>query len=347
MSNIIQYDTSKNVVGGVNIAEATQSDNRLVFNESYTVTGKILSVPSIYACYDLTVVGDMEADDIDVRGNLYVRGNIKAKRLSCLKSIICSGDIDVEAIFSNEIVANDIVCHTVSCSGNIVARTAIDISKSLISEKSVMAGEEILGSGQFSAKNASAAEYFDFNGEVVGKVIELETDASFGEPHPVTSEEETFDALSQKFHAKIKEKLQKVGDVNEDELVEFVKQLSDTDKGMLSDWKFLTANLVELSYLDKITNFRDYLIAVMAAKMLPEEIVGYETLAHVFDSLMLEAEKNLDELPFRAKTIEDFAYALRIVTLCENELRIDKDEALEKIFQSVGIKYKTVKGYLG
>ena len=62
---------------------------------------------------------------------------------------------------------------------------------------------------------------------------------------------------------------------------------------------------------------------------------------------MLEAEKNLDELPFRAKTIEDFAYALRIVTLCENELRIDKDEALEKIFQSVGIKYKTVKGYLG
>lgn len=82
MSNIIQYDTSKNVVGGVNIAEATQSDNRLVFNESYTVTGKILSVPSIYACYDLTVVGDMEADDIDVRGNLYVRGNIKAKRLS-------------------------------------------------------------------------------------------------------------------------------------------------------------------------------------------------------------------------------------------------------------------------
>lgn len=210
-----------------------------------------------------------------------------------------------------------------------------------------MAGEGILGSGQFSAKNASAAEYFDFNGEVVGKVIELETDASFGEPHPVTSEEETFDALSQKFHAKIKEKLQKVGDVNEDELVEFVKQLSDTDKGMLSDWKFLTANLVELSYLDKITNFRDYLIAVMAAKMLPEEIVGYETLAHVFDSLMLEAEKNLDELPFRAKTIEDFAYALRIVTLCENELRIDKDEALEKIFQSVGIKYKTVKGYLG
>lgn len=135
--------------------------------------------------------------------------------------------------------------------------------------------------------------------------------------------------------------------MNEDELVEFVKQLSDTDKGMLSDWKFLTANLVELSYLDKITNFRDYLIAVMAAKMLPEEIVGYETLAHVFDSLMLEAEKNLDELPFRAKTIEDFAYALRIVTLCENELRIDKDEALEKIFQSVGIKYKTVKGYLG
>ena len=82
MSDFIQYDTSDLIVGGVNIAEAIQSDKKLVFNESYTVTGIRTSAPSLYACYDLTVIGDLDVEEIEIRGNLYVLGNIKAKKLS-------------------------------------------------------------------------------------------------------------------------------------------------------------------------------------------------------------------------------------------------------------------------
>lgn len=120
MSDVIQYDTSEQIVGGVNIAEAIQTDKRLVFNESYTITGIKAAAPSVYACYDLTVTGDLDAEEIEVRGNLYVMGNIKAKKLSCLKSIVCSGDIDAEMIYGSEIVANDIVCSVISCTGNIL-----------------------------------------------------------------------------------------------------------------------------------------------------------------------------------------------------------------------------------
>ena len=347
MSDFIQYDTSELIVGGVNIAEAIQSDKRLVFNESYTVTGIRSSAPSLYACYDLTVIGDLDVEEIEIRGNLYVLGNIKAKKLSCLKSIICSGNIDAETIYSSEIVANDITCSSISCSGNVVVRTTLDVGENLQSEKSILAGEGILGRGHFSAKNAVAVEYFDFEGEVLGKVIELDTDDTFSEPHTVPPEEVSFDDASAMLKRKIEEELQKAGEIDEEQLVEVVRKISETDVDLLSDWEKLTADLVDLSYKDRITNLRDYLIVIMATKLLPEEIVGYETLEHVFDNILIDAEKDIDSLPFHAKSVEDFAYALKVVTLCSNELRIDKDEALDRIFQSIGIKYKTVRSFIG
>lgn len=88
MSEFIQFDTASAKVGGENVLQAMQSDKKLIFNESYTVMGGTLKAPAIYTCYDFVVIGNVEADDIDVQGNLLVTGNIKAKTLSCLK---CGG----------------------------------------------------------------------------------------------------------------------------------------------------------------------------------------------------------------------------------------------------------------
>lgn len=346
MGEYIQFNTSETVIDGVNIAKAVQSDKKLVFNESYTMIGERLRAPSVYACYDLTVIGDMEVENIEVKGNLYVTGNIKAKQLSCLKAITCNGDIDSEAISGSEIVANNIACHSITCLGIIIAKTTIDIGASLETKKSVITGEGILGSGQFSARNAVTTDYFDFYGDVQGTVLELETGVTFGEPHTAPLKEETLVEASDKLKAKIVAEIKQAGAIGEEQLIELVNQLSSIDGDMLSDWRKLTENLTELSYLDKITNLRDYLIIIMAKKFLPEEIVGYETVEHVSKRLLAEVEKRLDTLEFRAKDIEDFAYALKIVTLCENELRIDTDEMLDRIFQSIGIKYRTVKSFL-
>ena len=347
MDEYIQFDTSDRIIGGVNVVNAIDVDKRLVFNESYAVLGEKLTAPSVYASYDLTVLGNFEADDIEIRGTLNVMGCIKAKRVSCLKAIFCSGDIIADQVFCSDIVANNIVCKTLSCPGNVITRTTIDIAESLETHHSVMAGEGILGGGSFSAKNGVAADYFAFEGEVHGKVLELETDALFGEPHKASPEKLSYDELMSLFRGKVLDGLKKAGNVDEDQLVEFISQLSSIDEDMISDWKMLTENLVELSYLDAITNLRDYLYIIMATKLLPEEIVGYETLEHVFDTLLIEAEERLDELPFHAKDVEDFAYSLKIACLCDRELRIEHDKLLDRIFQSIGIKYKTVQGFLG
>ena len=51
-------------------------------------------------------------------------------------------------------------------------------------------------------------------------------------------------------------------------------------------------------------------------------------------------------MEFHAKTIEDVAYALKIISMCENDIKIDKDEAYDKILQKLGVKYKTAIKYL-
>jgi len=347
MSDFIQYDDSDIVIGGVNIAEARESSKGIVFNESYTVIGKCIITPSIFASYDLTVIGDMEVDEIEVRGNLYVMGNIKAINITCNKAIICSGTINAETISGNEIVANDINCSVITCPGNIVARTTIDINDSLRSESSVITGEGIIGKGHFSAKNAVSAEYFDFDGEVFGKVLELETEATFGKPNQnLTMTEEKLEVLSERLIESIKKELKKAGDVDEEHLTKTIIRISEMDKSLMFDWKVLMENLIEISYKDEITNLRDYLFVIMAAKHLPVEVLSYETIEHIFDKLLVDALGKVDTLPFNAKNIDDLVYALRIVVLCADVLMMEKEDVLDKIFQSIGIKYKTVKKFI-
>ena len=345
MSDIIQFDTSAEQIGGKNVIQAIQSDKRLMFNESYTVMGAKLKTPSVYACYDLVVVGDIETEELDVRGNLLVTGNIKARSISCLKTITCNGDIDAETIAGSEITADNITCNSLSCNGNVIVRSVIDVQQSIVTDKSVMTGEGILGSGRFSAKNAVAAEYFEFDGDVMGKVLELETDASFGEPQDVAGDE-AIAAVQAKLSEVISTTLAAARELDEDSLVHVVAKFSAIDDNLLSDWEKLITKLIELSYFDKITNFRDYLFVVMAKKLLPKELTEYEPLEHVFGNMLANAEQQLDSLEFHTKSIDDVAYALKIICLCESDIKIDKDEAYDKILQRLGVKYHTAIKYL-
>ena len=347
MKDHLLYDTSELLVSGINIAESVNSvDTRLIYNESYVVIGENLKAASVFACYDLTVIGNVEVEDIEIGGSLYVMGDIKSKRISCSNSIICNGRIDSEEILGSEIIAGDITCHTVSCPGNIMVKNTIDVSESLSCKKSVLTGEGILGDGRFSVKNAVAAEYFDFSGDVKGKIIELETDASYGQPDKEDTQGDSFSDYMRRVIQRIEEELEKSGEVDEEELVALVSKLSNVDKYNLSDWKQLMDRLVDLSYTNKIVNLLDYLIVVMAKRIMPVQVTCYETVEHVFSQLLPLAEKDIDLLPFHASNVEELAYALKVAVYCEEDLVLSKDEVLDRIFQSIGIKYKTVQTFL-
>lgn len=350
MGEYVQYDSSSLVISGENIAEAVQVDKKLIYNESYTLIGSKLSSPSIHACYNLTVLGDLEIDEIEVKGKLTVLGNIKAKRINCLKTLICEGNIDAEVLFiGSDLIADNLSCKQLSCSGHVFARTTIDIGQNIRVEGSVMAGEGIVGGGIFESKNAVAGEYFEFVGAVNSKVLELETDTSFGDSSGrkgTDALEYTLEELLPLIKSKLTEGLIQSGNIGENELLQFVKNISDYYAETVADWLPLTEYLVEFSYLDEIKNLRDYLILTMAKNVLPQEILSYETLNHLYSDMFSEATKNVDDLEYKATSVEDLIMSMKIVLNYHDELPIDKDVAFDKIFQSIGIKYKTVKSFL-
>ena len=77
---VIQFDSTLLQAGNTNVAEAVETDDDLYFNETYVVIGARLSGNMIHATYDLTVIGDVEADTIEINGELTVNGNIKADK---------------------------------------------------------------------------------------------------------------------------------------------------------------------------------------------------------------------------------------------------------------------------
>lgn len=350
MSTTVHFESSSRKIGGENITEATQTTNRLVFNESYTVIGNKLKASSIYAVYDLTIIGDIEAEEVEVGGTLNITGNIKANRILCNKSILCNGDIDAETVSGSEIIANNITCKELHSTTNVIARMTIDVSESLEAEQSVVSGEGIVGNGVFSAQNAIAVDFFEFDGTVEGKVMEIATDDVFGEPiiKPVASVDTmTIEEMIQLVRGKISTGLEAAGEVDEEELLAFIKKISDGDSARLYDWEKIASRLVELSYSNKITNLADYLTVVYAKEVLPKEVTGYETIEHVFKKMLPEAEKHLDSIEYKARTVDEFALSLIIAELFQKVIKLEKNDMIDRIFQSIGIKYKTVMNYIG
>lgn len=77
--------------------------------------------------------------------------------------------------------------------------------------------------------------------------------------------------------------------------------------------------------------------------MLPESIKTYETIDHVFQRLLPDARKQCSELSYKAKDTREFAFSIHVVDKCSDCMDIEIDEVLDRVFQSVGIKYSTVK----
>jgi cytoskeletal protein CcmA (bactofilin family) len=346
-NGVVQYDTSSIQIGEKNILEAHCSNKSLLFNESYTILGDTMEATSIYACYNLTVVGNLKVDKIEVKGSLTVIGNLSATEVNCQNDLLCNGKIDADSLeVGTDLIADAVKCKKFYCGGNALIKTTIDLEDAR-TEKVMIAGEGIIGGGKFSVQSAIAIEYFEYDGTIEGKVLELDTDTSFGRERVIEQEPEevSFGEMISKAKEALAHEMISCGDDSEDCLLKFAKKLSEVDVANTADWFNAFSYVINISYLDKIKNFRDYLFLIYAKEILPKEMVEYETVEHIFKKPLEEAANEANEMSFTAKNIEEVMLALKIVTLYHNILSVDKDEALDKIFQSIGIKYNTVRSF--
>ena len=346
-----QYDSSDILVGGKNVLEAFETDDVVIFNESYIIIGDKTVTKRISATYDLTVIGNITVDEITVNGKLTVIGNISARKLICANTFICRGNVDSDYIAVGNIIAYSVKCVEFVCDGNALIETTIDIDKLSKTEKTMVACEGIIGTGSFFAPYAVANEYFEFTGDTQGRIIELESDTTLSkavksvQPIDVLSKldiQEVMNLIKQR----LQNEYQQCSALDEESIKELLHLIANNASHNIASYEILFDTLIRLSYQDTIEDFGDYLMVVYAKKVLPEEIYHYETIEHI-DTLMLpKAENVLREMEFHPQTVRQIAMCIQIALKCSDAIPLDADHVMDKIFSSFGLHYSTVNSIL-
>lgn len=348
-ASLRQFDKADIILGKRNILESFESKDVVIFNESYTVVGELLSAKKISALYDLTVLGDINANEILVNGDLTVIGNITSEKLTCANYLICQGEVESKSIDVGNIIADSIRCESFNCEGNAVIKNTIDIDDNCKVDNVIFAGEGIVGAGSFSALNAIANEYFEFDGKVEGNVLELLSDKKINE----ATKTEILDISSmplpdivEQLDKRLTETYKECEDLDETEIINLLKVVDSISPISIESRFKIFNTLTKISYQDEINEFGDYLITVYAKNFLPEEIYTYETIDHIDGIMLPEANKVLHELEFKPYSVERIALCIQIIKQCSNNIGISVEEALDKIFTSIGLKYSTIKNII-
>lgn len=344
-----QYDTSNTIVGDRNILEAFKCEDIVFFNESYLVIGTETQACVIRAAYDLTIIGNLSASEIQINGTLTVIGNIVAEKINCSNSLVCQGSLTADTIYVGaDLIADSVKCTEFLCDGNAVIRTTIDIDKSARIEKTVVACEGIVGGGMFAATHAIANEYFEFDGDVEGNIMELETATTISEISlPMSTTADSFERPIDEVLTKIAERLRseygRIKELDEHALLELTQKLSSSGLGELDDMSNLFEQLTQISHKDEINDLGDYLVIEYAKKKLPSEVYCYESIKLIDSTLLPKATANLEDLEFIPSSVDKIAQALRIIMQLKDDLPLSVDTLCDKVFSSIGLRFSTVK----
>lgn len=349
--SLIQYDGEASCIAGKNVIEAFEGNDSIIFNETYMIVGEHTKALKIHAMYDLTIIGDVTAQECVINGSLTIIGDAHIANLTCYNTFICKGNLHADKIYvGRNIIVGSIDCDDIICDGNVVLQTTANINQNAKIGKTMVACEGIMGAGTFSAINAIANEYFEFDGEYEGKILELETDATISNTVPVKAAPcETIEDIINLANKKLEEEYDKCPDLDEEEIIKHLKKLGAIQSREL---KFLPiveplfTKLTEISYQDRIETIDEYLTVLMAQKMLPTEVYKYESVDHVGKLFLPKAQNEIDELGFEPCTIEQFSRVLSMAVKFEEVLSADWEILMDKVFESIGLKYSTVSSMI-
>ena len=152
--------------GGRFILPHCMDCNDLTFKASYIVESNIMCKGKINALFDLIVIGDVEAREIDVKGKFLCIGKCKANTIVVYDEI-WSDEIVATSIETNSrIIAQEIKAKTIVAEGSILVARTLDIDSTAESSKAIICGETAFGAGIISAPILFTGEPLDLdNGE--------------------------------------------------------------------------------------------------------------------------------------------------------------------------------------
>lgn len=349
--SLIQYDGESDSIAGKNVIEAFEGNDSVIFNETYIIIGEHTEALKLHAMYDLTIMGDVTVQECVVNGSLTVIGTARIANLTCYNKFICKGDLYSDKIYvGGDMIADSTVCDELVCDGNVTIQTTVDVNQNAQISKTIVACEGIMGAGKFSATNAIANEYFEFDGEYKGKILELEIGNTISNSVPVKAAPiESIEEIIGMANQKLVEEYGKCPSLDEDAIIEHLCNLGAIENKNLRNLPIiesLFSKLVDISYQNKIETIEDYLTVLVAQKTLPNEVYSYESIDHIGKLFLPKAQKEMDKLTFEPTSVEQFANALSMAVQFEDELAEEWEILMDKIFESVGLKFITVNSML-
>lgn len=140
------------------------TEEDITFKASYVVSNGIVCKGKISALFDLVVLGDVTAEEIDVKG-----------RFVCIGFCTVTGTITVQKdIWCEDLKADSVTCHgrivaqsldveTVTSEDSIVIGKTLAVSKKAQTSLNIICGETAYGSGRIAASCILTAEPLDLD----------------------------------------------------------------------------------------------------------------------------------------------------------------------------------------
>ncbi|MBZ4670323.1 MAG: hypothetical protein JG769_627 [Oscillospiraceae bacterium] len=147
------------------VPHSIDSDD-LIFKASYIVESNIKCKGKITALFDLIVVGDVEAYEIDVKGRFICIGKCKANTITVYGEIWAEEIIAINIETNSRITAQEIKAKTIIAESNILVSHTIEIDNTAESNKAIICGETVFGAGVLCSPVLFTGEPLDLdNGE--------------------------------------------------------------------------------------------------------------------------------------------------------------------------------------
>jgi len=150
--------------GNYSMISNVKSRTEAVFKASYIVASGIQVDGKITALFDLIVIGDVSAHDIDVKGKFVCIGNCNVDNSVTVQDKLFVKEIRAKSIeVHDDITAQEIDVDVLKADGNIIVGQTLATEELAYSAQNILCGETAYGAGRISAHAIITGEELDMD----------------------------------------------------------------------------------------------------------------------------------------------------------------------------------------
>lgn len=136
----------------------------LTIKASFLVASDVVCSGKITALFDLVVIGDLTAGELEVKGRLVCMGKCRVNGLMTVQNEIWAGELIAETIEAHDrIVAQEIDGTRISADGSIIVAKTMAVEETARSGRAILCGETAYGAGKVAANTVITGEPIDLD----------------------------------------------------------------------------------------------------------------------------------------------------------------------------------------